>query len=136
MDLLSDLITRIKNGQHANKLIIYYKTSNFCNKVLDVLKREGYILGYEFIKKNFNSKKSIEEQKEIKIFLKYYNFEPVINDIKRISTPGCRIYTSIKNLPKSWNGLGIYILSTSKGVLSDREARELNLGGEILCKVF
>lgn len=131
MDLLNNLITHIKNGHRANKLIINYKTSIFCNNVLDVLKREGYILGYEFLEDDLN-----KNQKEIKIYLKYYNFEPVITDITRISTPGCRIYTSIKNLPHSWNGLGIYILSTSKGVLSDREARELNVGGEILCKVF
>jgi len=134
MDPLSNLITCIRNGQRAHKLSINYKTSKLCNKVLDVLFREGYILGYKVI--NNTSEKPIESQKEIIIYLKYYNFEPVIHEIKRISTPGCRIYTPIKSLPRSWNGLGIYILSTSKGILSDTEARNINVGGEIICKVF
>ena len=99
MDPLSNLITSIRNGQRAHKLSIKYKTSKLCNKVLDVLSREGYILGYKVVDTNFNT--SIESQKEIIIYLKYYNFEPVIHEIKRVSTPGCRIYTSIKNLPKS-----------------------------------
>lgn len=134
MDPLSNLLTCIRNGQRAHKLSIKYKTSKLSNSVLDVLFREGYILGYKFINEDLN--KSIGNQKEIIIYLKYYNFEPVIHEIKRVSTPGCRIYTSIKNLPKSWNGLGIYILSTSKGILSDKEARNINIGGEIICKVF
>jgi len=134
MDPLSNLITCIRNGQRAHKLSIKYKTSKLCNKVLDVLFREGYILGYKVVSNT--SDKPIESQKEIVIYLKYYNFEPVIHEIKRISTPGCRIYTPIKNLPKSWNGLGIYILSTSKGILSDKEDRNINVGGEIICKVF
>ena len=97
--------------------------------VLGVLEREGYIRGFE----RYNVRTGIDE---IKIELKYYDGEPVIREINRVSRPGCRVYSKIKDLPKVYNGLGIAILSTPRGVMSDAEAREANVGGEILCQVF
>ena len=97
--------------------------------VLGVLEREGYIRGFE----RYNVRTGIDE---IKIELKYYDGEPVIREINRVSRPGCRVYSKIKDLPKVYNGLGIAILSTPQGVMSDAEAREANVGGEILCQVF
>lgn len=117
---LGDLLTRIRNAQQARMKSINYTPSKFSRQVLNVLQHEGYILSY----------------KESEIFLKYYEGKPVIQEIKAISTPGRRVYSSIKKLPKAHSGLGIYILSTSKGVVSDRKARSLGLGGEILCRIF
>ena len=128
-DPLGDMLARIKNGQLRKKESVIMPASRFRANVLDVLHREGYIRGFK--------KVEIENNKnEFKIELKYVDGEPVIKTISRVSTPGRRVYSKIKNLQRNFDGLGISILSTSKGVLSDNEARTENVGGEILCKVF
>ena len=128
-DTLGDMLTRIRNGQTANKAVVEAPASRFRANVLDVLKREGYIRNFS----KFEKRPGIHE---FKIELKYYDGKPVISEIKRVSKPGRRVYSSIKNLQKTYNGLGISILSTPRGVLSDNEAREANVGGEILCTVY
>ena len=128
-DPVADLLTRIRNGQQAKKESVTAPASNIRENVLGVLEREGYIRGFE----RYNVRTGIDE---IKIELKYYDGEPVIREINRVSRPGCRVYSKIKDLPRVYNGLGIAILSTPRGVLSDAEAREANVGGEILCQVF
>jgi len=124
-DPVADLLTRIRNGQSAKKSTIKAPSSN----LLEVLKREGYIRDYS----NANIREGIDE---ITVELKYYDGEPVIKEIKRVSSPGCRVYSKIKDLPRIYNGLGIAILSTPRGVMSDAEARAANVGGEVLCHVF
>lgn len=128
-DPVADLLTRIRNGQQSKKESVTAPASNMRENVLGVLEREGYIRGFE----RYNVRTGIDE---IKIELKYYDGEPVIREINRVSRPGCRVYSKIKDLPKVYNGLGIAILSTPRGVMSDAEAREANVGGEILCQVF
>lgn len=128
-DPLGDMLTRIRNAQSARKSSVISPASNFRMNVLEVLKSEGYIRGYE--KRNIR-----QGLDEIVIELKYYENEPVISHIKRVSKPGRRIYSKIENLAPVENGLGISILSTPRGVLSDGKARELNVGGEVLCSVF
>ena len=128
-DPVADLLTRIRNGQQAKKESVTAPASNMRENVLGVLEREGYIRGFE----RYNVRTGIDE---IKIELKYYDGEPVIREINRVSRPGCRVYSKIKDLPKVYNGLGIAILSTPRGVMSDAEARAANVGGEILCQVF
>lgn len=128
-DPLGDMLTRIRNGQRVGKASVTTPASKLRANVLDALKREGYIRGYE----THSVRTGISE---IKIELKYYDGAPVIREISRVSKPGRRVYSKIKDLPKVSNGLGVSILSTPRGVLSDTEARELNVGGEILCKVF
>ena len=128
-DQVADLLTRIRNGQQSKKESVTAPASNMRENVLGVLEREGYIRGFE----RYNVRTGIDE---IKIELKYYDGEPVIREINRVSRPGCRVYSKIKDLPKVYNGLGIAILSTPRGVMSDAEAREANVGGEILCQVF
>mgnify|MGYP001235981248 FL=1 len=128
-DPVADLLTRIRNGQRAGKDIVSTPGSKMRENVLGVLEREGYIRGFE----KSNIRDGIDE---IRIELKYYDGRPVIREINRVSRPGCRIYSKIKDLPKVYDGLGISILSTPRGVLSDAEAREANVGGEILCSVF
>ena len=128
-DPLGDLLTRIRNGQRARKDSIVTPASNLRVNVLEVLKREGYIRGYD----RYNVRLGIDE---VRIDLKYYDGEPVIKEIARISTPGRRVYSKIKDLPRVYNGLGISILSTPRGVMSDSEARAANVGGEVLCQVF
>ena len=128
-DPVADLLTRIRNGQQAKKESVTAPASNMRENVLGVLEREGYIRGFE----RYNVRTGIDE---IKIELKYYDGEPVIREINRVSRPGCRVYSKVKDLPKVYNGLGIAILSTPRGVMSDAEAREANVGGEILCQVF
>ena len=128
-DTLGDMLTRIRNGQSTQKRKIDAPASRFRKNVLEVLKREGYI-------RNFSE---IEKKPGINFFeieLKYYEGKPVISEIKRISKPGRRVYSSIKSLQKTYNGLGILILSTPRGVMSDNEARAANVGGEILCTVY
>ncbi len=127
-DPLGDMLTRIRNGQVRKKDCVKMPASRFRENVLDVLQREGFIRGFEKI--NFDNKD------EFKIELKYLEGEPVIKKISRVSTPGRRVYSKIKDLPRHFDGLGISILSTSKGVMSDNEARQENVGGEILCKIF
>ena len=128
-DPLGDLLTRIRNGQAAHKPVVQSPASKIRANVLEVLQREGYIRGY-----------SREEVRpgvaELKIELKYVDGEPVIREITRVSKPGRRIYSRIADLPRVYNGLGIAILSTPRGVMSDNEARAAKVGGEILCRVF
>jgi small subunit ribosomal protein S8 len=128
-DTLGDMLSRIRNGQTANKSVVDAPASRFRGNVLDVLKREGYI-------RNFSQVEKRPGINEFKIELKYYDGKPVISEIKRVSTPGRRIYSSINDLPKTYNGLGISILSTPRGVMSDNEARAAKVGGEVLCQVF
>jgi small subunit ribosomal protein S8 len=128
-DPMGDMLTRIRNGQQARKSIVVAPASRFRSSVLDVLKREGYIRGFS----ELESRPGISE---IKIELKYHEGDPVIREIKRVSTPGCRVYSKIKDLPRIYNGLGISIISTPRGVMSDAEARAANVGGEVLCRVF
>lgn len=128
-DPLGDMITRIRNGQRAGKSAVTSPASNLRSSLLDVLVREGYIRGYE----RYNVRAGIDE---LRIELKYHEGQPVIKEIARISTPGRRVYSKIKDLPKVYNGLGISILSTPRGVMSDHEARQANVGGEVLCRVF
>lgn len=128
-DPIGDLITRIRNGQMARLSAVSTPASKMRANLLEVLKREGYIRDYS-VKKNDNG------LSEISIELKYSEGQPVIKEIKRVSTPGRRVYSKIKAVPRVYNGLGISILSTPRGVLSDKEAREANVGGEVLCRVF
>ena len=127
-DPISDLITRIRNAQMRSKSKVSTPGSKMRANVLEVLKSEGYIRGYAVIER--------EGRSEIEIELKYFDGEPVIREIERISKPGRRVYTSVKNLPRINNGLGVAIVSTPKGVMADHDARDANVGGEILCTVF
>ena len=128
-DSLSDMLARIKNAHKANKSFTSCFGSKLNSNVLSVLKDEGYI-------RDFQNVKVREGINNIKIDLKYYNGIPVIKKIKRISKPGIRVYSKIKELNKPYGGLGISIISTSKGVMSHRQAKVNNIGGEILCEVF
>ena len=128
-DPLGDMLTRIRNGQNANKTVVSSPASRFRSHVLEVLKREGYI-------RNYSSVDVRPGIKELKIELKYHEGQPVISEIKRVSRPGRRVYYGIRDLPRVYNGLGIAILSTPRGVLSDSEARTAKVGGEVLCHVF
>ena len=128
-DTLGDMLTRITNGQTTNKKVVDAPASRFRKNVLEVLKREGFI-------RNFEEKEMRPGINFFEIELKYYNGKPVISEIKRVSKPGRRVYSSIKNLQKTYNGLGISILSTPRGVMSDNEAREANVGGEVLCTIY
>lgn len=128
-DPLGDLLTRIRNGQRAGKAVIETPASKLRANVLDVLKREGYIRGYETHEVSTGIA-------AIKVELKYAEGQPAIRRIDRVSKPGRRVYSGIKDLPKVYNGLGISILSTPRGVMSDVEARAANVGGEILARVF
>ena len=128
-DSLSDMLARIKNAHQAKKSFTSCFRSKLNMNVLAVLKNEGYIRDYKDIeiRKGINS---------IQIELKYHNGNPVIKKIKRVSKPGIRVYSKITELPKPYGGLGISILSTPKGVMSDQQARKNNVGGEVLCEVF
>ena len=128
-DTLGDMLTRIRNGQTTKKKDVDAPASRFRKNVLEVLKREGFI-------RNFEEKEMRPGNNFFEIELKYYNGKPVISEIKRVSKPGRRVYSSIKNLQKTYNGLGISILSTPRGVMSDNEAREANVGGEVLCTIY
>ena len=128
-DPLGDMLTRIRNAQMRKSSKVSTPGSSLRKHVLDVLQSEGYIRGYSTAE--FDNGRS-----EFEIELKYYDGEPVIRDIERISRPGRRVYASVKNIPRVANGLGVSILSTPKGVMSDAEARDQNVGGEILCRVF
>ena len=128
-DPLGDMLTRIRNGQSARKTVVSSPSSRFRTNVLEVLKREGYIRNYSSV----DVRPGIQE---LKIELKYHDGMPVISEIQRVSRPGRRVYYGIRDLPRVYNGLGIAILSTPRGVLSDSEARTANVGGEVLCHVF
>ena len=128
-DPIGDLITRIRNAQARNKSKVSTPSSHLRVRVLDVLKSEGYIRGYASVEHS-------DGRSELEIELKYFDGAPVIRAIERVSKPGRRVYASVKNLPRINNGLGVAIVSTPKGVMADHEARDANVGGEILCTVF
>lgn len=126
-DNIADMLTRIRNGQKSKLLNVALPMSNLKCAVLDVLKSEGFIVGYT---------KDIEKR-AINISLKYSRIgEPAISEVHKVSKPGKRIYSSIEDLPGYFNNMGIHILSTSHGVMSDRQAKKENVGGEVICKVF
>ncbi len=127
-DPLGDMLTRIRNAQERKRPKVVSPNSKLRARVLDVMIEEGYIRGYAEVDKDGKS--------ELEIELKYYNGEGVIKEIKRISKPGRRVYSGYTNLPSIANGLGIAILSTPKGIMSDSKAREEKVGGEILCNIF
>ncbi len=128
-DTLGDMLTRIRNGQKARKSSVPVPASKMRANVLDVLKREGYIRGYSWMELRAGVA-------EFNVELKYHEGEPVIRTISRVSRPGRRVYSKISELDRFYNGLGISVLSTPKGVMSDHEARRQNVGGEVLCRVF
>ncbi len=128
-DPLGDMLTRIRNAQMRGKSTVRTPASKLRAWVLDVLKDEGYIRGYEKVQ-------SADGHAELEISLKYFEGTPVIREIKRVSKPGRRVYASVKDIPSVRNGLGVSIVSTPKGVMSDASARTANVGGEVLCTVF
>ena len=128
-DPLGDMLSRIRNAQMRNKSKVSTPGSKLRANVLEVLKSEGYIRGYSTTELG-------NGRTEFDIELKYFDGEPVIREVSRVSKPGRRVYVSVSNLPRINNGLGIAILSTPKGVMADHEARDQNVGGEILCTVF
>ena len=129
VDPIGDMLTRIRNGQMRSSTTVRVPASKFRVKILDVLRVEGYILNYKlWADKN--------KKNNISVDLKYNQGIPVIKEITRISKPGRRVYTKADSIPRIQNGLGIAIMSTSKGIMTDNDARKENLGGEILCKVF
>ena len=127
-DPLGDMLTRIRNGQRARQAVVASPASKIRTNVLEVLKREGYIRDF--------SMDASKPGGEITVELKYHEGTPVIKEINRVSKPGRRVYSKIADLPRYYNGLGISILSTPRGVMSDGEARTANVGGEVLCRVF
>jgi small subunit ribosomal protein S8 len=129
MDPIGDMFTRIRNGQLRLLTKVEMPSSNFRLKVLEVLKNEGFISSYHIEKKDNNKVSLIVD-------LKYYEGTPVIKEIKRVSKPGRRVFSRADSIPRIQNGLGLAIISTNKGVMSDIEARKNNIGGEILCRVF
>ena len=128
-DPLGDMLTRIRNAQMRRKSKVLTPGSRLRQHVLDVLKDEGYIRGY-------SSTDFGNGRLELEIELKYFEGQPVIRQIERVSKPGRRVYTAVSNMPRVANGLGITIVSTPKGVMADHSAREQNVGGEVLCRVF
>jgi len=127
-DPLGDMLTRIRNGQQARKDSVTSPASKLRARVLEVLTREGYIRGYK--------EEEMGPAKGLRIELKYFEGQPAIRHVARVSKPGRRVYSGAKDLPRVRNGLGITIVSTPRGVLSDAEARDQNVGGEILAEVF
>ena len=127
-DPISDMLARIKNAQGRNKSKVIIPPSKLRERVLEVLAKEGYIRGFATVEKDGKS--------EIEVELKYFDGAPVIKQLTRVSKPGRRVYASVDTLPYVFNGLGISILSTPKGVMSDQDARAQNVGGEVLCTVF
>ena len=127
-DPLGDMLTRIRNGQQARKDSILTPASRLRANVLDVLQREGYIRGY--------AEEELAGQKGLRIELKYFEGQPAIQHLARVSKPGRRVYSGATELPRIRNGLGTVIVSTPRGVLSDGEARDQNVGGEVLAEVF
>ena len=129
VDPVGDMLTRIRNGQMRSLNKINIPFSKFRLKILEVIKKEGYII-------DFYQEEGKDKIKSIKVLLKYYEGQPVIKEIKRVSKPGRRVYSKAISIPKVKNGLGLAILSTSKGIMSDAEAIKNNLGGEIICRIF
>ena len=128
-DPLGDMIARIHNAQMRNKAKVSTPASRLRLSVLDVLKSEGYIRGYTSVEHSSG-------RRELDIELKYFDGAPVIREISRVSKPGRRVYASVRNLPRINNGLGVAIVSTPKGVMADHDARDANVGGEVLCTIF
>ncbi len=128
-DPLGDMLTRIRNAQMRSKSTVNTPASKLRGWVLEVLVAEGYIRGYEAVE-------DAAGKPEFEISLKYFDGEPVIRELKRVSKPGRRVYASVKQVPQVRNGLGVSIVSTSRGVMSDARARAENVGGEVLCTVF
>ena len=128
-DPIGDMLTRIRNAQQRGKNKVLSPTSRLRERVLAVLQQEGFIRG-------FATTELEGKPPELEIELKYYDGEPVIRDIRRVSKPGRRVYASVDSIPTVFNGLGVSILSTSKGVMSDSDARTNNVGGEVICTVF
>jgi small subunit ribosomal protein S8 len=128
-DPIGDMLTRIRNAQLRRKSTVRVPASKLRERVLEVLKSEGYIRGYATTEHK-------DGRNELEIELKYFDGAPVIREIARVSKPGRRVYVAVKNLPRVNNGLGISILSTPKGVMADHSARDANVGGELLCTVF
>ena len=128
-DPIGDLLSRIRNAQMRKKSKVSTPGSRLRANLLDVLKTEGYIRGYATLEHSSG-------RSEIEIELKYFDGEPVIREIERVSKPGRRVYASVKNLPRVNNGLGISVLSTPKGIMADHSARDANVGGEVLFTVF
>ena len=127
-DPLGDMLTRIRNASMRGKSTVRTPASKIRKWVLDVLKAEGYIRGYEEVTQDGHP--------EIEISLKYFDGQPVIRELRRVSTPGRRVYSGVKEIPQVRQGLGVAIVSTPKGVMSDAQARTANVGGEVLCTVF
>ena len=128
-DPIGDLLARIRNAQMRKRSAVMSPASKLRSWVLDVLESEGFIRGYRAVQ-------DLEGKRNLEIDLKYFDGQPVIKELKRISTPGRRVYTGVKNIPRVRQGLGIAIISTPKGVMSDNKARATNVGGEVLCTVF
>ena len=128
-DPISDLLTRIRNAQERGKSKVSSPASRLRERVLEVLQHEGFIRGFTTVQQGSG-------KAEIEIELKYFDGAPVIRELQRVSKPGRRVYASVETLPTVFNGMGISILSTPKGVMSDAEARTQNVGGEVLCTVF
>ncbi|MEM1160716.1 MAG: 30S ribosomal protein S8 [Pseudomonadota bacterium] len=128
-DPLGDMLTRIRNAAMRHKSTVRSPSSKLRLRVLDVLQDEGFIRGYEVVDGD-------EKKPEVEISLKYHEGEPVIREMKRVSKPGRRYYSGVNGMPQVRNGLGVSIVSTSKGVMSDAKARAANVGGEVLCTVF
>ena len=127
-DPLGDMLTRIRNAQMRHKSTVRSPASKIRKWVLDVLQAEGYIRGYEEVTEDGHP--------ELEISLKYYDGQPVIRELRRVSTPGRRVYSGVKEIPQVRQGLGVAIVSTPQGVMSDAQARTANVGGEVLCTVF
>ena len=128
-DPIGDLLARIRNAQMRKRSAVMSPASKLRSWILDVLESEGFIRGYRAVQ-------DLEGKRNLEIDLKYFDGQPVIKELKRISTPGRRVYTGVKNIPRVRQGLGIAIISTPKGVMSDNKARATNVGGEVLCTVF
>jgi small subunit ribosomal protein S8 len=128
-DPIGDMLTRIRNAQQRGKSTVSSPSSRLRERVLEVLQAEGYI-------RSFRVTQQGNGQAELEVELKYFDGEAVIRELKRVSKPGRRVYASVTDLPTIYNGLGVAIMSTSKGVMSDSDAREQNVGGEVLCTVF
>jgi small subunit ribosomal protein S8 len=129
IDPIGDMLTRIRNGQMRSLHNVNIPNSKFRVKILDILKQEGFISNYKLVNESGS-------KKVLSVDLKYYNGMPVIKEIKRVSKPGRRIYARADSIPKIQNGLGLAIVSTSKGVMTDNDARNQKIGGEIICRVF
>jgi small subunit ribosomal protein S8 len=127
-DPLGDMLTRIRNASMRGKSTVRTPASKIRRWVLDVLQSEGYIRGYEEVTQDGHP--------EIEISLKYFDGQPVIRELRRVSTPGRRVYSGVREIPQVRQGLGVAIVSTPKGVMSDAQARTANVGGEVLCTVF